>query len=306
MKNKYLALLFLPLFSFSQEYVDLLKIGYGQTFNNNFEGSNESTHVTTFDIDFTYPVILNKNNVLVTGAIFIENEVQLYPSTDIYESPFTKLYSTTLKLGLSSKFNDKWSSTVVLLPKVASDYTSITNKDFFLGGFAVLKLQKKQNLIYRFGIYSSAEPFGFFTTPMIGWYYLSPSKKFEMDMSLPISAEINYTHGSFTYGFDYFGIGRGFNINKDNSNEYVDLSSLEFATYLQFNAFEKSVLLRAKVGYSSNNYEVYTKGDTYGFGLTAFTFGDNREQLNPKINGGIYLKFEAIYRFNLTSKNDLE
>jgi len=301
LKKKYLILLFLPLFSYSQDYVDLFKIGYAQTFNNNFEGSDASTHVTSFDLDFTYPVILNKNNVLVTGLIFIENDVQLYPSTDIYESPFTKLYSTTLKMGLSSKFNDKWSSTIVLLPKVASDYKKITKKDFFLGGFAILKLQKKPNLIYRFGVYSSEEAFGFFTTPIIGWYYLSPNNKFEMDMSLPISAEINYTKGALTYGFDYFGIGRGFNINQDNSNQYVDLSSLEFATYLQYNAFEKSVLLRAKFGYSSNNYEVYAKGDKYDLGLTAFTFGDDRTQLNPAIKGGVFLKFEAIYRFNIKS-----
>ena len=66
--------------------MDILKIGYGQTFNNNFEGSDASTNVTSLDLDFTYPVILNKNNVFVTGAIFIENEVQLYPSTDIYET----------------------------------------------------------------------------------------------------------------------------------------------------------------------------------------------------------------------------
>ena len=39
MKKKYLILLFLPLFSYSQEYVDLFKIGYAQTFNNNFEGA---------------------------------------------------------------------------------------------------------------------------------------------------------------------------------------------------------------------------------------------------------------------------
>lgn len=301
LKKIYLVLLFVPIFSYSQDYVDLLKIGYGQTFNNNFEGSESSTNVTAFDMDFTYPVVLNANNVLVTGAIFIQNQVQLFPSTAIYESPFTKLYSTTLKIGLSSKFNDKWSANIVLLPKIASDYNTITKEDFFLGGFAVLKLQKKPNLIYRFGVYSSQEAFGFFTTPIIGWYYLSPNNKFEMDMSLPISAEINYTQGVFTYGFDYFGIGRSFNINEENSNQYVDLSSLEFATYLQYNAFEKSVLLRAKFGYSSNNYEVYAKGDKYDLGLTAFTFGDDRQQLNPSINGGLFLKFEAIYRFNLKS-----
>jgi hypothetical protein len=140
-----------------------------------------------------------------------------------------------------------------LLPKVASDYQNISKDDFYLGGLAIIKLQKKKNLIYRFGVYSSAEAFGFFTTPIIEWYYLSPNNMFEMNMSLPISADINSTTGVLTFGFDYYGIGRSFNISQEGSNEYVDLNSMEFASYIQFNAFEKSVLLRTKFGYSSND-----------------------------------------------------
>jgi hypothetical protein len=188
-----------------------------------------------------------------------------------------------------------------LLPKVASDYQNISKDDFYLGGLAIIKLQKKKNLIYRFGVYSSAEAFGFFTTPIIEWYYLSPNNMFEMNMSLPISADINSTTGVLTFGFDYYGIGRSFNISQEGSNEYVDLNSMEFASYIQFNAFEKSVLLRTKFGYSSNDYEVYTKGDKLGFGLSAFSFGDNRTQLNSTIEGGLFLKFEAVYRYNIKS-----
>jgi hypothetical protein len=74
---------------------------------------------------------------------------------------------------------------------------------------------------------------------------------------------------------------------------------LEFAGYLQFNALEESVLLRAKVGYSSNNYEMYAAGDKMDLGVSAFSFGDDRTQLNPSLNGGVFLKFEAIYRFHI-------
>jgi hypothetical protein len=297
LKKLLIALILFPCLAIAQDYVDLFKIGYGETFNNNFEGTASSTRVKSLEADLTFPVVLNEKNALITGAAFTRNNLQLFPVSE-----FTSLYSTTFKLGLASTYNDKWSSTIVLLPKIASDYKNISGNDFYFGGFAVLKLQKKENLIYRFGFYGSSEAYGIFSTPIIGWYYLSPSGKFEMDMSLPIVADINYTCGSFTYGIDYFGIGRSFNIT--NTNTYVDMSSLEFASYLQYNAFDKSVLLRAKFGYSSNDYEVYTKGDEIDFGLSAFSFGDDRTQLNPSISGGLYLKFEAVYRFDITSEKD--
>jgi hypothetical protein len=253
LKKICLILILFTLFGNAQEYVDLLKIGYGQTLTNNFEGSNSSTHVASLEVDLTYPVILNKKNALITGVSFNQNTLQLYPSDGIMETPFSNLYSTALKIGLSTTYNEKWSTTLVLLPKVASDYQNISKDDFYLDGLAIIKLQKKKNLIYRFGVYSSAEAFGFFTTPIIGWYYLSPNNMFEMNMSLPISADINSTTGVLTFGFDYYGIGRSFNISQEGSNEYVDLNSMEFASYIQFNAFEKSVLLRTKFGYSSND-----------------------------------------------------
>tara|TARA_R110000851_G_scaffold61343_6_gene141314 strand:+ start:27292 stop:28176 length:885 start_codon:yes stop_codon:yes gene_type:complete len=286
--------------TFAQDYVDIFRIGYGETFNNDFEGTNSSTSIRSFEVGLTFPVVLNDNHALITGADFSANNLQLFP-----EAERTSLYSTNIKLGLASTYSERWSSTIVLLPKIASDYNDISSDDFYLGGFALLKLQKKENLIYRFGVYGSQEAFGFFTTPIIGWYYLSPNKKFEMDMSLPISADVSYDLGKTTIGMDYFGIGRSFNIKKENQPDtYVDLSSLEFAAYWQFNFLDKSVLLRTKLGYSSNNYEVYTDGETIDLGLSAFSFGDDRTQLNPEMKGGFFAKIEAIYRFNLPTKQD--
>lgn len=171
----------------AQDYVDLVRIGYGQTFDTDFEGTQSSTDVKSLDVSLTVPIPLSEKQVFITGADFTKARLQLFP-----EASFTSLYSTTLKLGLATTYSEKWSSTIVLLPKLASNYSSITSNDFFIGGFAVAKIQKKENLIYRFGVYGSTEPFGFFTTPIFGWYYLSPNGKFEMDMSLPIAADMSY------------------------------------------------------------------------------------------------------------------
>ena len=302
MKKLLLLALLLPLFSSAQEYVDLFRIGYGQTFNNNFEGTDSSTFVKFFDVGFTFPLLINEKQALITGADFSRNNLQLFPDAE-----FTSLYSTNLKLGLASTWSEKWSTTIVLLPKIASDYKNISTDDFYFGGFALLKFQKNKNLKYRFGVYASQEAFGLFTTPILGWYYLSPNKRFEMDMSLPISADVSYKLGITTIGLDYFGIGRSYNVHYENlPTLYADLSSLEFAGYLQFNTLEESALLRAKIGYSSNNYEMYAEGEKMDLGISAFSFGDDRTQLNPSLNGGLFLKFEAIYRFHIKESNSKE
>ncbi|MDC8002539.1 DUF6268 family outer membrane beta-barrel protein [Aureisphaera galaxeae] len=297
MKRLLLLALLLTNCLYAQNYVDLLKVGYGQTFNNDFEGTDNSTETKTFEVDLTFPVVLNDNHAIITGGLFSRNNLQLFP-----EAEFTSLYSSTLKIGWAATWDEKWSTTLVALPKIASDYEDIDGDDFYFGGIALLKYQKKENLIYRFGLYASSEAFGVFSTPIFGWYYLSPNSQFEMDVSLPVSADINYTQGIFTYGVDYIGIGRSFNIDGNNSNTYADLSSLEFASYLQFNALDKSILLRAKLGYSSNDFEIYQQGEKIDLGVAAFSFGDDRTQLNPTIQGGFFLRFEAIYRFNLPQK----
>src|SRR5690606_27003768 len=119
---------------------------------------------------------------------------------------------------------------------IASDYSQVLREDLFIGGIAVLKFKKSENLLYRFGVYGSQEAFGVFATPILGIYYLSPNKKFEIDLSLPIKGDINYRLGRTTLGLDYFGISRSFNLHTENESAlYVDLNSIELSTYLQFN-----------------------------------------------------------------------
>lgn len=298
MKKLFIFFLITPIFSLAQEHVDILKIGYSHTFDAKFDGTSESTDVKGFEAGVTYPIVLNDNYALITGVNFTTLNLKLAPNFS-----HTTLNSTLLKIGLSSIHSEKWSSTIIFLPKMASDYKNITSDDFYYGGYAVAKLKKRDNLIYRFGAYGSTEAFGFFATPILGLYYKSPNNRFEIDASLPIVADVNYSLGAVTVGFDYFGIGRSFNISQDEfSHLYVDQRPLEFASYLQYGILDNSILLRAKVGYTSNTHEVYEQGDKLDFRLSVFNFGDDRTQLNPDINGSVFVKFEAIYRIQFKKK----
>ena len=251
------------------------------------------------DAELTLPFKINQKHAVITGIDYSRNSLQLFP-----ESSFSKLQSTTLKLGLASQWNDKWSSAVVLLPKIASDYKDISSKDFYLGLIATAKMKKTENFSWRFGIYASTEAYGVFTTPILGWQYQSPNEKFEMDMSLPIKGDMNYKLGVVSIGADYYGISRSFRFQDDDKQKfYADLNSIKLSAYLQWNTFNESLLLRAKLGYSSDNYSVYNENQKIGLGLSAFKFGDNRTQLNPDLQGSPFFKIEAVYRFQVKSKN---
>jgi len=289
-----LCILLLSLNGFAQDYVDIVNISYSEGFNTEFEDGSGQTHVTSFDVAFTYPIVINENNAIITGVDFSNISLALTAT-----APNSHLNSTTLKIGWAATINERWSSTLVFLPKVTSDYKNIDGDDFYFGGFGVLKYQQKENLLYRFGAYASSEAFGVFATPIFGIYYTSTDDKWEVDLSLPIAANVNYLIGNnLKLGADYIGLGRSYSLTVDDiKGTYVQQNSLDFSAYLEKAFVQQSILVRLKAGFSTNDYEVYDIDETIDLGLSAFRLGDNRTQLNQNINSAPFLKIEAIYRF---------
>jgi len=300
LKQLIFCLVFLPITLIAQEYVDVFKFGYSYSDQAKFKDTNENTSINAFNGAVTLPIELSSKHVFLTGVDFSSHNLWLSPEYN----QSTTIYNTIVKVGLATTFTEKWSTTLVLLPKIASDYKTISGDDFNFGIYAIAKLKKSEHFKFRFGLYASTELFGVFATPIIGAYYLSPHKRFEIDASLPITAAINYHFESVTVGFDYFAIGRSYNISQETSTPvYVDQRPIEASTYIQFGLAENSILLRTKVGFSSNTNEVYKQGDQLNYRVSAFSFGDNRTQLNPDILGSIFLKFEAIYRIHFKKNN---
>ncbi|MDG1328262.1 MAG: hypothetical protein P8P41_07455, partial [Flavobacteriaceae bacterium] len=211
MKQLIFCLVFLPITLIAQEYVDVFKFGYSYSDQAKFKDTNENTSINAFNAAVTLPIELSSKHVFLTGVDFSSHNLWLSPEYN----QSTTIYNTIVKVGLATTFTEKWSTTLVLLPKIASDYKIISGDDFNFGIYAIAKLKKSEHFKFRFGLYASTELFGVFATPIIGAYYLSPHKRFEIDASLPITAAINYHFESVTVGFDYFAIGRSYNISQE-------------------------------------------------------------------------------------------
>ncbi len=283
----------------SQQYVDLFSINYGKSAATGYENNYQTTTITNLDADLTLPIKLNEKYAIISGLDFSNNTLQLFP--DVNDN---NLYLTRIKAGINITHSERWSGTYLLLPKISSDYINLSMEDFYIGGVAVLKYKKSKNLSYKFGLYASNEAFGLFISPLIGLYYMSPSSRFEMNLYLPNNADLNYSLTNKTkIGTDFVARGKSFKLTTDSvRSSYAENNSLEFSSYLQNNSLNKNVLIRIKLGLSTNSFEVYPIDQKIAFATTLFKFGDNRTQLNTNLSSSPFIKIEAIYRFDIASK----
>jgi hypothetical protein len=285
----------------SQNYVDLLKISAGTTPYNQFDSSSAKTKIHDLSADLTIPLKINEKTSVITGIIYEAIQTKLFNDGD-----YVNFGSTTLKLGINKQFNDRWSVTAVALPKIASDYKSYSDKDFQLGGLAVFKFRKRENLNYKVGLYYNSELFGPLFVPMAGLYYLSPNKKFEANLMLPLQADINYQIiPLMNVGVNFVGQIRSYHLNHitdKHSNTYIARSSNDIYGYIKFN-FTKNISLQTKLGQSiGRSYRVYDVKDNANFGLPATILGPKREQLNSDFSDGLLFQVALLYRLSLDKK----
>ena len=284
--------------TFSQNYIDILKINISTTPYNTFDSSSVKTRLTEFSGDLTLPVKVNDRFSVITGLIYEDIQTKLFIDDAVKE-----FGSATLKLGFNKQLNDKWSATGVVLPKIASDYSSISNKDFQIGSIAVFKYKKLDNLNYKVGLYYNSELFGPFFVPILGIYYQSPNKKFETNAMLPLQADLNYKLNTFiNAGCNFNGQIRSYHLNHvtyENPSAYVVKSTNELYAYLKFN-FTNSISLYTRAGQSfARSYRVYDESDKVTFGLPATFIGPKRQQLNSDFSDGMIYQVTLLYRLNL-------
>lgn len=299
--KKQLFILFLLVSNFcnAQGFVDLFSINYGKSAATTYENSSQSTTISNFETNLTLPIQLNEKYAIITGGDFSSNNLQLFP-----DSNYNNLYLARVKAGINITHTEHWSGTYILLGKLSSDFKNLGMDDFYAGGVAVLKYKKNKNLSYKFGLYASKEAYGLFVSPIIGFYYLSPSARFEMNFYLPNDADLNYKLSEKTkIGIDFVASGKSFKMTTDNvRSSYAENNSLDFSSYIQNNSLCKNVLIRLKAGFSTNSFKVYPIDQKVDFATSLLRFGDNRTQLNKDLSIGLFARIEAIYRFDITSK----
>ena len=281
----------------SQNYFEVVNFTYTNTPPNDFEISNAETTVEEIALELNFPVIINEKATLLTGLFTNTTKVKL----DANMSP-SSLNILGLKIGINKIFNDKWSATFMVFPKIASDEITFSGENLQLAFLSLFTNKRRDDLKYKYGFYANTEKFGLLVLPIFGIYYLSPNKKFEANLNLPIIADINYRiRNKLWLGIKFDGLGTTYNLNEQNfspDGAYVSKVSNELVSYLRFQ-LSNSLYMNTKVGYAiRRNYEVYDIKDKINFAFGPFYFGDDRTLLNERFKDGVIFKVELFYRLH--------
>ena len=280
----------------AQNYFDIGSISYANTPSNKFENSSEQTGVEELELKLNFPVVIDEKNVLLTGLYANRIQVKLDPDF----SGNTNLNTIGLVLGLNHTYSEKWSATYMILPKISSDLNELSGKDFQLGLLSLFNYTKRSDLKYKIGLFANTERYSLSLLPLLGLYYQSPDKKLEANLTLPISADVNYQLFEKTkVGLNFDGLGSSYNVNKRlyiDKDTYAVKSSNELFAYLMFQ-LGTSFYVKPKLGYSIfRTYKVFENNDKVDLSVASFYLGDNRTQLNTNFEDGAIFKIELVYR----------
>ncbi|TXB65478.1 hypothetical protein FRY74_08635 [Vicingus serpentipes] len=297
LKKLLVVLLFsvLPLFTFTQNYIDLVKFSYSATPENKIKDDtlnlNSKTQLIDFGIDLTAPIVLKNKNVFISGVVYEQTNLKTAKTNNL-------IYTINPKIGYKTNHSENFSSTIILLPKLSSDLKKINGNHFQIGGLALFEKTKTKNFKYKFGAYYNHELFGPFAVPLLGFYYKSENQKFEANFTLPVYAGLNYRLKSWlNSGISFNSFVRSFYIG-DVQNQYLVKTSNEIFALLQLHSKTTHLIIEPQVGYSvGRSYRVYDSSDKVDFGFSAFKFGDDRKQLNQDFEDGLIFKVRLLYRF---------
>ncbi|MBT6236089.1 MAG: hypothetical protein HOI49_08415 [Bacteroidetes bacterium] len=301
MKRLSTILVLLPfMIANAQNYVDILHSEYTATPQNTFDSSSQTTGLEKVNVNLTTPIKLKNGNALLTGVVYDRVSTRL----DTTESVNTQMSSVILKMGMNIKHSKKWSTTVLLLPKIATDYMGdLSKRDFQVGGIVLTKMKKTEHLSYKCGAYLNGDRFGPFLVPLFGFYY--QKNKLEMDVIVPSYAKINYSIiPKVMAGINWRATVKSYNLHKGSglrlfNDNYMHHLSNEVAANVGYEPI-KGVIIRGVAGVSlGRSFKVYENDDKIDFGLSLFRFGDDRVPLNITFQNGMFYRAEVAYRVYL-------
>jgi hypothetical protein len=289
-------------FLYAQDYLDMFKASYSRATLGNID-NEEETEVGNMLIEAYFPMPLTDKIVAITAFTYENTRLGLsnnaFGVTAIDDR--TNLVMTRLNLGVKVKHGNKWTGTYIALPKLASDFNELGADDFQIGGIALFEKKYSSRKGLKFGAYASTENFGTTITPLVGVWYKSRNRKFYINATLPIRADINYTVAKhFSLGANLLTSIKSYNMSQFDTGVYVQEESIRFSTFVAYGFLEDTLILRGRVGLDTTDYGVYNQGDTIGVQVLTFQVsGDDRNRLNSEFASAPFVGLDLIFRAGL-------
>lgn len=280
----------------SQEYIDLARLSYTFSPTSQFEDGSKSNSINELNLQIDLPMVLDDKNAFITSLGVNYYSLPLHPT----QQSNSNLYSINFRFGLNTIYNETWSGTYLVIPKLTTDFSNGLKTGYQVGFVALVNQKKSSRLKYTYGLYTNTEEFGQLVVPLLGGYYLSKSGNWEITALMPALFDVNYKISDrVNLGVNYDGIGTTYGIDSDDyPDSYLTRGSTQFYAYAQYR-LTSNLFLRTKLGYDMRSYRIFNKDDKVDLSLASIYFGDHRTQQNVQIKNDLLFKVEFFYRFNL-------
>jgi len=148
-------------FLIAQPFTDIA-IFNAQQLNTKYESNASKNTTTNYFAGMLVPIKIDSNNTIIAR---INGEKLVTKNGNSTGS----LYALTLGLGLQHYFNKKLSCVLLLMPKIASDFSEKFNQyDRQYGGSLLFQYKFGKNIRAKAGLFYNREPFGNFFVPLFG------------------------------------------------------------------------------------------------------------------------------------------
>lgn len=287
---KKLALLYLIfLLNFSgmlaQPFTDIASLS-AQQLNTKYAINNEKNTVTNYFAGLLLPIKIDSNNII----IFRLNGEELVSKNNAYTDAKGRLYALTLGIGLQHYFTENLSSVLLLMPKVASDFSEKFNQyDRQYGGSLLVQYKFGKNFRAKAGLFYNREPFGNFFVPLFGVdWQISP--RWMLYGTFPLINRLEFKINEHFYtGIGARIYGRSYRLSSYWNRNYIWNQENQIKYFFDY-YITKKLVCYAELG------------RTLGYGPKQILFNSSRENVitnNPlyqPIHQGFFVNVGIAFR----------
>ncbi len=280
-----LAILSVIVYSYSsaQPYVDIVNLQYQQF-------GNDDNRTREYSTSIFLPLEIKSGSHVLFGSSFrnlsFDHQQDSITATD--------LSSLSLQLGVSKTWNSQWSTTVMVLPRINSDFQDISSRDYQLGGFLLMTKNVNDKFKYKFGVYYNREFFGNFFVPLIGFdWYISERLKVFGVLPGKLNAEYRLSNKLYT-GISYRSVTSSYRLGDDLGHNYVREGSESFGlsqmkVFLNYYPIDKLVIY-TEVGHTSfREYKIHPDS---GSGQPEQLFTDFGNSVLINVGASLRVRFD--------------
>ncbi len=281
---------------YAQDHIDLVNLYWRLSPANAIEGvDNDKFNFHMFTADVKLPLVINDKNTIIIGSEYQQSRF-------ISENLGFTVNSLNLQIGFQRKWNDKFKSLFMFIPKIAlADFSTVNSTSFQFAGLMISSKNRTDNFAWKYGAYYNSEFFGPMIVPLFGFdWKINNDQRLKIIVPLDIEYAINPgAKNKIRFGLRFIGANASYRIQ---NNQYLDKADNNFWLFNEI-YLTKNLVFHMKAGHSAlRKYRIYENDRRMGLKLGPININDDRPDTIPLFKGGWSFELRLLFRLGLTAQ----